>query len=453
MNKLAIPWLGSLAAILAVTACNQQPQVLIPVEAPPIASIEQEQSLEARKYTQRIIKSETAWVMSLQLSEPQVQPSSSAYGAIIMHDKQLFDSPAGESPVVTAQWKVEPYFANLAITGLLEANPKNKSVRTTTKRWLQWYFNRMSTSEPSDPRCADPNTRIYVSVCDDIPGTVSWHFVNPTSYALTKVMYMDSADSYAATFLTLLHKYYLASKDKAFLVANRAKVRMARDVMVHRTWIASDRRTIAKPSYPIDYLMDNTEVFEALIHIKAMEEELGLLNDTQASATNEALLMQYRINDLQLGLEELFHTPSGLYFNSGDSFKLYNNPNTPNRDQYLPKIDTFYPDATAQLFPIWTGLHEPNSTRAKSLWQQFNANWDRPDNDPLAANHQWTKGQIPDAFPWVVMTYTASVMKDEARASKHLEWLYSTFSTDHQFPWYKAEAGWALRAAAQLHHK
>ncbi len=427
MKHLNISWLIFLAAA-TLFACNQPAQPTSPAVDVPSMRVAS-------------AATDTSWLLSLQVTS--VASTHPAYGAVVIH-KQPRNSPAGALPAVSAQWEVEPYFANLAMTGLLEANPGDLNVKTAVKRWLQWYFKHMGSSEPTDSRCASQSTRNYLNVCDDVPGSVSLHFVNPSNKALTKVVYMDSSDSYAATFLTLLHKYYLNTQDKAFLVANRSKIRLARDVMMYRTWSDTYKRTLAKPSYPIDYLMDNAEVYEGLIHMKAMEAEVQLLNTTQAAATNEALLVQYRINDIQLGIEALFHVPSGLYFSNGDALRQYQG-----NSSLVPKLDVFYPDATAQLFPIWTGVISPSSQRAKDLWYKFNLKWDvmgSPD-------HQWTAGKTTVLEPWMVMTYTASLMKDPDstyRAVNHLNWFDSTYGTSHQLPSFNAEAGWSLRARAEL---
>lgn len=407
---------------------------------------------QANALLSQVVQSEATWLMDLQLKEPAVTSGSPAYGALPMHPTEVFDTPAGVTPAVTKQLKVEPYFTNLGVTGLLDAVGSQPNAQATAKRWIDWYFRNINTAMPTDPRCTSESTSIYVSECDDIPGSIDWHFIDPATKVQTKVIYMDSSDAYAATFLTLLKKYYDRSGDKALIIANRSKIRLIRNVMTQGVWQALSRRTIAKTSYPIEYLMDNVEVYEGLLNVQALEKEVGLLNDTPAAADNEALLVQYRINDLKLGLEDLFTAQTGLYFASSDAQYLYNVAAPADKASKLPNISTFYPNATAQLFSLWTGLLASNPERAQSLWTKFNAEWDRADSDPDKAQHQWAKGDVRDDFPWAVMSYTAAVMGDKARATAHLSWLHDKYDANHSFPWYVAESGWVMRAAAKLQH-
>jgi hypothetical protein len=406
--------LGALIVLLTITACNTV--VTNNTSFPSIL--------------QSVKSTETTWLLKLQMKEPVVAPNQPAYGAIIKHDTFA---------TTNKEYLVDPYFSNLAMTGLLESNSQSTEVQTTVKRWLQWYFNHMSTTEPTDARCQSASTRLYVDACDLIPGTVAVYFYAPGTNTETSTGKMDSADSYAATFISLLRKYYDATKDKAFLVANRTKIRLARDVFVNRTWVANSKRTIAKPSYPIEFLMDNCEVLEALENIKALESELGLLNDTQGAVDTEVALVQSRLTDLQVGIEQLYNPAKGLYFSSDDAMKKGD-----------IDIDTkFYPNATAQLAPIWTGVLSGSNTkqaRASDLWQKFNAAWDQPN----VVKKNWTSGSIPDDFPWVAVTFTAALMNDTTRAEKHIRWLQDKYSVQHQWTWYNAESGWLLRAANRL---
>ena len=134
-------------------------------------------------------------------------------------------------------WTV-PYFSNFAAMALLAANDARVNPRDVhdVQRWLLWYANNQ---EPDGTIC-------------DRQGTLS---------AYKSDGKRDSTDSYAATFLMVIRRYKQAiDGEPPPEITNAA----AKALAAIQAVVQEDGLTIAKPDYPIKYLMDNTEVYGGL---------------------------------------------------------------------------------------------------------------------------------------------------------------------------------------------
>jgi hypothetical protein len=88
---------------------------------------------------------------------------------------------------------------------------------------------------------------------------------------------------------------------------------------------------------------------------------------------------------------------------------------------------TWYPDSTAQLFPMSFGIISPR--------YPFNAKWSN-----------WTQLGFRDAFPRVVVSGAAALRGDFASVNKYINTIQSKYvNTGFPYPWYCAEAGWFIR--------
>ena len=134
-------------------------------------------------------------------------------------------------------WTV-PYFSNCAAMALLAANDTRAYPQDVhdVQRWLLWYAKNQ---EPDGTIC-------------DRQGTLS---------AYESKGKRDSTDSYAATFLMLVWRYKQAiNGEPSPEITNAA----AKALAAIQAVVREDGLTIAKPDYPIKYLMDNTEVYGGL---------------------------------------------------------------------------------------------------------------------------------------------------------------------------------------------
>jgi hypothetical protein len=147
--------------------------------------------------------------------------------------------------------KVVPYFANLAATGLVTASRDSGDKRylSAAKRWALWYAAHMN---------ADGTTYDYSGA----PG--AW--VSKGDF--------DSTDSYAGTYIELLER--ISTLDKPWIGGRYASVGKA--VKAIRLTLQPNGLTLAKPKYPVMYLMDNVETargLRAAAHIAKITHHAG----------------------------------------------------------------------------------------------------------------------------------------------------------------------------------
>lgn len=327
-----------------------------------------------------IIEAEQNWIISLQIEN----------GAI-----KMAGGPARYTDDGKAVYKIHPYFNNLAVLGLLE-DPK-PAVIDTAKKWIIWYLNHIN----------DPDY-------NGLSGTIYDYEYVEDGTEISK-NYYDSVDSYAATFISLLKRYYEVTNDVNLLITNREKIEKIINAMIAVQ--DTDGLTFAKPDYQIKFLMDNVEVYEGLNAAEFIENTV--FNDTA------------KANEYKAHKEALLNAiESKLWNASTNSYYPYLGSPEAN-------WSTFYPDATAQLFPIAFGVIDPKSERAIYLYQKFNEFFPG-----------WPSLKKPDLFPWAFLAYVAALMGDKSRVDTFLNTVNSQYITvGHPWPWYVAEAGWTIRAA------
>jgi hypothetical protein len=306
-------------------------------------------SLSAIDY-RAIIKSESQFILAHQLSD----------GAFTMSSNR--DS---------AGYKIVPYFSNIAARALLE-NPTSENIQAV-KNWISWYFSHLN---------ADGSIYDYFASSDHGAATIiaSGDF--------------DSVDSYAATFFSLLRKLCEVSpKDQAWLTSQYSQqIELTGNALF--SVIQPDGLTIAKPSYAIEYTMDNAEVNEGFADRWWLSEHVL----KGPSAQDWKALLQTNTAAIE----------NHLWDGGNLRYRMYANGPVANWQM-------FYADATCQLYPIWCGVISPSSSRAQSLWAIFNQHY--PD---------WSTGKIYDAggYPWTLLSYVSAVMKNTTRTTAYLSWVH-----------------------------
>ncbi len=297
------------------------------------------------------------------------QARSPQYAENIRVTSAWLASPATSLPdgaILFTPSQITPYYGNLAAIGLTKDARNYSRVR----KWMDWYLGHLNRTDKWGLSCT-----IYDYAVDGGQET-------PTNDA-------DSTDSYAATFLSLGWSYWQTGDHEA-----RAWIRTIEPQLlcigsvITRTQ-QSNGLTWAKPDYQIAYLMDNTEVYRGLRDAQQLFAAAfgdGVASDRFRAAADRTLD----------GIQNLLWDPS-----HDDYFTYLGAPAT--------DWTVWYPDATAQLFPILQGVIDPASPRATALYATFNAKWP-----------SWTSASSPDGFPWVLVSYTAALMQDKARVdSQH----------------------------------
>lgn len=312
--------------------------------------------------------------------------------------------------------RISPYFGNIAALGLIAADTRES--RAAVLKWMEWYLAHLNASGPNVPA-----------------NSVFDYVYDPVAKTETPTGDFDSVDSYASTALNVAYTAYTSGDAdlQAFVTANITTYEAIANILTYggpigvRINAGPDAGlTIAKPSYPIAYTMDNAEVYSGLADFARLESLLGRQADyygSWAETTRNAIL------------EKLWNPTNSnfdwAYANASDT-------------------DVFYAQGTAQLWPIIFGVVAPNDPKAISGWAQFSASFPR-----------WYEGGIPDSYPWVSIARAAQLMGESGHANIFLADVHSRYAPDFTLPtscgasvcgeWYDAEAGWFILARPSKH--
>jgi hypothetical protein len=294
---------------------------------------------------------------------------------------------------------INPYFANLAALGML----KGDQIRISqVKAWITWYINHFNWPD-----------------YNGIYGTVYNYTVDGT--AETSNRDYDSADSYAATFLSLTWALWETGESgaQAFIKGiGEYDFNVVGNIITNLQ--LNTGLVYAKPNHQIEFTIDNTEDYRGLMDLADLM--VAAWGDTNGSHWYIA-----HATELQNGIQSvLYDSGLKLYYTSAGAA--------------LPNLAKWYPDSVAQLFPIANGVIAASSVQAKTLYSRFNGAW--PDWNKLSFN-------IQDLFPWAVVSYAAVLMGDTPRANTYITTIENKYQdVGFPWPWYCAEAGWYLRTNA-----
>lgn len=348
------------------------------------------QPAAVRSGREALVKRELAWLLSTQLPN----------GALAQYPAQ-----EGENAV-------NPYFADYAAMALLQGGETE-----AVNRYLDWRFSHLNTSD------FDVN---------GLPYTIYDYTVSVENGQVTAekaTMSYDSTDSYAATFLLLLRDYYARTGDAAYIQSHYLHIAGVAQILLST---AENGLTLARPDYPVQYLMDNCEVLLSLSAVNSLLTQAVLPSLTKADAENCAALQKnIRVlqDQMRLGLEQRMWTSAeGRY-----AFAVQPDGAVSSFDP-----DVFYPDGVAQLTPLIYGLLSPASARARALYDDFCARWD------------WAALSLIETEDtthyWGMCAYCAAVMGDDASLDAYLDAYASEVATDHAYPLFNADAAWVVLA-------
>jgi len=223
-----------------------------------------------------------------------------------------------------------PYSINLMALHNLETGKNIQPVR----EYMDWYLAHVNYPDKTG-----------------LTGTMYDLHIGPYAQEEFTDTY-DSVDSYSATFLMVVHRYYRRTGDKQFLTDNREKLQ---DIAYTIAFLQDkDGLVIAAPAARVKFLMDNCEDYGGITAFIAMAHDM-----------NWPLWKYYQ--DIQQNLRKsilrhLYDSERNNFFWALDEAGV-KSPST---------LDTFYPDAYAQLFPVLYGLLDDNSELRDHLWQTFN---------------------------------------------------------------------------------
>lgn len=309
---------------------------------------------------------------------------------------------------------VTPYFSDIAAAALLEDPAYFQQVAA----YIRWHFEHINSAEEDKNGIAGT---IYDYTIQVEQGCVTGERTDQ-SY--------DSIDSYAATFLMLLQRYHERTGDLTLIVEYQEQLTLIIQAMVYS--FDQDGLCLAKPEYPIKYLMDNSEVYGGLgaaIALLATLEDAGV---SQEAVQPEALIERR---------ERLSRQIEGLLWNAPEQ-RYETGLDRHNQPLQYTGWTTFYPDATAQLYPVVFHVIDPGSNRAELLYGR------------LCETYRWEIFEHVDtdasSFYWGVLAYTAALQRDEGRVRTYMQTYRTRVAPDHAYPLYCADAGWVILACKHM---
>jgi hypothetical protein len=319
--------------------------------------------------------------------------------------------PSGALPYTLD--RIEPYFANRAAMGLLHvvAPSQPQVLLTAVQRWMAWYVGHIDAS-----------------------GTIDDYSIDATTGAEVALGSRDSEDSYAATFLSLALKAYQRGNAnlQAYIKSIQPQLRLISQAVLALQ--QEDGLTWAKSDYHVKLLMDNSEVYAGLRDAALL---FDLINGPSHLIEWSGRLLTGALR-CAAGVESLWQSVGGIY-----AIRKYEDGHVDVPAWTTPLSSTptsWYPDATAQLFPALYNVPMP-AGRAAVIWNHFNNAW--PGWPQLSF-------QSSDPFPWALVGFSATRRCDWARFDQYFASINPIYlSKQLPWPWYNAESGWMLQALAR----
>jgi len=208
---------------------------------------------------------------------------------------------------------VNPYLNNIIGLGLLRKRAHIKE----TGEYIQWYFDHLNYPDKHG-----------------VTGSMYDYYIGPDGRETAGKGY-DSVDSYAATFLILLEKYYSVSGDARLVRRNWKKIE---DVAFIISYLQDkDGLVRALPGSDSKYLMDNCECYAGLLAYQRLAEALGYGRQPYYNTVAQAI---------KTGIMETLYDREGGFFYWGLAGGV--------KSGHDPAV--LYPDALAQVFPALHGV-------------------------------------------------------------------------------------------------
>ncbi len=385
MNQIISFFMALIFTVMNFLSIPFSPKDLEPTEGRTQAATEQELELY-----RSIFETETQWLASLQLPN----------GAIPMTY-----SPNGEL-------RMNPYFADFAALALLDAAERYAS---DVKEYMDWHFAHLNTAE-EDFNGLDGTIYDYVITMKN--GEIVSEEVSDPEDADS----YDTTDSYAATFLSVVYKYFLKTGDSGYLVDNAEDLERIADVIFSNL---QNGLTYAKPNHRVKYLMDNCEVYDGAVAAAGIFEQIVLQGESGYADMRDDC--RELVSTVKENINSQLWNYIGGYYSPGIAAYV----GVPTK---IFSWDLYYPQATSQLFPIIFGVIEPNTERAEHLYSSF------------CESYAWESFDYPDDFYWGANVQAAAIMNDVDRVTAYMT-NYAALTDDHAWPLYNADAARTSMAA------
>lgn len=226
---------------------------------------------------------------------------------------------------------INPYIVN--IFAIYEIN-KGRHIGEV-KQYVLWYFDHLNYPDQ-----------------DGLTGTIHDYQISKTGKEISTNDY-DSIDGYAGTFLYLLNLYHRKTGDNRFIDKHWEKIKDIAYLIPYLQGEDGLSRALLKSKDNAKYLMDNCEAFAGIKSFNELAARTGRAGNpfyrkTETNIKNGVLESLYNIH-----MKNFYWAIDDKMKHSSDWSKLY-------------------PDAIAQIFPIYFGLLDEDKEKKKTLWQEFN---------------------------------------------------------------------------------
>ncbi|MBR3948600.1 MAG: hypothetical protein IKJ70_04265 [Clostridia bacterium] len=391
MTKIAAFFMALQLALLSLLGIPFSAPDLEPLE--PVEAVATEEQLQLFK---QIFESETQWLSTLQLENGAIPMTYSANGNLTMN----------------------PYFADFAALALLDDAEKYAG---NVKAYMDWHFNHLNTAK-EDFNGLDGTIYDYVITMKD--GEIESEVVSTPENADS----YDTTDSYAATFLTVLDKYLNKTGDSAYIIDNAEDIKRITNVMFATL---QNGLTYAKHNHRVKYLMDNCEVYEGAIAATNLFEEIVKGGKTEYIDMRDDC--EKLISTVKESINRKLWNFVGGYYSPGITAYV----RIPTK---IFSWNTYYPQATSQLFPIICGVIEPDTERARNLYERF------------SETYHWEAFEYPDVFCWGANVQAAAIMNDVESVAEYMG-NYLPLTEKHSWPLYNMDSARVAMAAYNMLQK
>ncbi|HUN92229.1 MAG TPA: hypothetical protein VMU33_09240 [Burkholderiaceae bacterium] len=325
---------------------------------------------------------------------------------IQVHRRYILDRQLDDGALPDSHDFINPYFANIAIAGLLDIPDDDaRDNEAAARRWFTWYLAHADRSDANRWQ---------------IRGTIAMYDIRGGSEVARDDA--SNVDANPGTLLAALLAFARRGGKAAreFVASNHDELREIADVMVA---LEDHGLTWVKPDYRVKYLIDNCQVLRGY---EDGAQLFRMIDDADGTA---------RFEQHAASLRRAIET---RLWNAADQ-SFYYDLDAHDHGQPVDWTAWYAPrGAVSQLFPLIYGVLDPGDPRAVALYRRFNEAFPR-----------WPDLDKPDEFPWSSVSYAAARMGDVARARRFLAAVERRHGRNgYRWPWHLEESGWVLRAAA-----
>jgi len=226
---------------------------------------------------------------------------------------------------------VNPYIVNIIAIYEINGGRHINEVR----EYIKWYLDHLNYPDK-----------------DGLTGSIYDYEIKKTGEEISTHDY-DSVDGYAGTFIYLLNLYHHRTGDDELISENWEKIRDIAYLISHMQDEDCLTRALFNSRDNAKYLMDNCESYAGLKAFNDLAERTGHGRNPYYTGAENGIKKAV--------LEILYNSEMNNFFWAVDD------------DVKHPSDWTIlYPDAIAQIFPVYFGLLDEDPEKKDVLWREFN---------------------------------------------------------------------------------